>query len=124
MPSDCAWLGVRGAIGLPPRTICPASGGCTPVRTLISVDLPAPFSPISAWISPARTVKSTPSSARTPGKERAIPRICRSSPGIGALLIGRGLRFRQGWVYSQPDRHLPRVAVVPRVVRDGGEVDL
>src|SRR5699024_12060562 len=31
----------------------------TPASTLIRVDLPAPFSPISAWISPARNVRST-----------------------------------------------------------------
>src|SRR5262249_46195952 len=34
---------------------------------LISVDLPAPFSPNSAWTSPRRRSKSTPSSAITPG---------------------------------------------------------
>src|SRR5690348_2744367 len=49
----------------------------------MSVDFPAPFSPISAWISPPRTVKSTPSSARTPGNERLIEAICRR----GELLI-------------------------------------
>jgi hypothetical protein len=30
---------------------------------------------MSAWISPPRTVKSTPSSARTPGNDRLIERI-------------------------------------------------
>src|SRR5947207_6235274 len=34
----------------------------------MSVLLPAPFSPMSAWTSPRRTVKSTSSKARTPGK--------------------------------------------------------
>ena len=38
----------------------PASGGYTPVSSLISVDLPAPFWPIRAWTSPAKTRKSTP----------------------------------------------------------------
>src|SRR4051812_5720991 len=52
----------------------PASGGYTPVRTLISVDLPAPFWPMSACTSPARNVSSTPASACTPGKARAMSR--------------------------------------------------
>src|SRR3984957_10619836 len=36
---------------------------------LISVDLPAPFSPTSARTSPVETEKSTRSSDRTPGKD-------------------------------------------------------
>src|SRR5579863_4652698 len=34
----------------------------------MSVDLPAPFSPTSAWTSPGRISSETPSSAMTPGK--------------------------------------------------------
>ena len=33
------------------------------------VDLPAPFSPSSAWTSPGRTSNDTPESARTPGND-------------------------------------------------------
>ncbi len=51
-----------------PRTLMvPESGGYRPVRMFISVDLPAPFLPTRAWISPSRTSKETPSRARTPG---------------------------------------------------------
>src|SRR5712692_7573423 len=39
----------------------PRSGRWTPPRMRISVDLPAPFSPTTAWISPNATSKSTPS---------------------------------------------------------------
>src|ERR1700761_4336697 len=39
---------------------------------LISVDLPAPFSPNSTWTSPRRKSKSTPSKAITPGKRFEI----------------------------------------------------
>src|SRR5579872_5666833 len=46
----------------------PESGRYTPVMILTSVDLPAPFSPISAWISPPLSSSETSSSARTPGK--------------------------------------------------------
>src|SRR5215471_17571928 len=39
---------------------------------LISVDLPAPFSPNSTWTSPRRRSKSTPSRATTPGNRFEI----------------------------------------------------
>src|SRR5215212_2247937 len=39
-----------------------------PVRILTTVDLPAPFSPMSAITSPARRVIPARCSARTPGK--------------------------------------------------------
>jgi hypothetical protein len=39
-----------------------------PVSTFTMVDLPAPFSPISAVTSPARSSSETPESAFTPGK--------------------------------------------------------
>ena len=42
--------------------------GCTPAITLMSVDLPEPFSPARQWISPRRMVRSTPLSAFTPPK--------------------------------------------------------
>ena len=45
----------------------PLSGCSSPASSFTSVDLPAPFSPSNAWISPCRASKLTPSSARTPG---------------------------------------------------------
>src|SRR4051812_32686071 len=50
-----------------------------PDRILTKVDLPAPFSPISAWTSPAFRSKLTRSSARTPGK--LFEMSCISSKG-------------------------------------------
>src|SRR6516162_9778642 len=38
----------------------PESGRSAPLRIFMSVDLPAPFSPTSAWTSPGRSVRSTP----------------------------------------------------------------
>jgi hypothetical protein len=55
----------------------PESGDSTPVKTLIRVDLPAPFSPIKAWTSPFFKEKSTFSRARTPGKDFVMPLIFR-----------------------------------------------
>src|SRR6476646_10587393 len=43
----------------------------------MSVDLPAPFSPTSAWISPSLRSKVTPSKAFTPGKDFVISVIVR-----------------------------------------------
>src|SRR4051794_21889395 len=73
----------------PDTVMVPASTGYTPVRALMSVDLPAPFSPSREWISPGRRVKSTPSSASTPGKEIEMSRISTaftSSPTASRLL--------------------------------------
>src|SRR5688572_5423810 len=39
----------------------------------ISVDLPAPFSPRRAWISPRRTSRSMPALASTPGNPLVMP---------------------------------------------------
>ena len=50
----------------PSISILPEVSGTTPAITLVSVDLPAPFSPTSAWISPRRRSKSTSSMAGTP----------------------------------------------------------
>src|SRR5579884_1475612 len=44
-----------------------------PERTIMSVVLPAPFAPSSAWISPRRTSKSTRSSATVPGNVFVSP---------------------------------------------------
>src|SRR5215217_6729061 len=43
----------------------PAFGSYMPARTRINVDLPAPFSPTSAWISPRATSSSAPRFACT-----------------------------------------------------------
>src|SRR5438034_11120619 len=51
----------------------PASGWWAPAMTLISVDLPAPFSPTKAWTSPARRSNDTPLSAWTPANALLIP---------------------------------------------------
>src|ERR1700675_2450612 len=46
----------------------PASFEYAPIKILIKVDFPAPFSPTKPCTSPALTPKLTPFRARTPGK--------------------------------------------------------
>ena len=45
----------------------PESGCVKPEIILISVDFPAPFSPIKAWPVPEKTLRLTLFNARTPG---------------------------------------------------------
>src|SRR5437667_9217742 len=54
----------------------------------MSVLLPAPFSPHSAWTSPFSRSKETRSSARTPGNSLLIPRS--SSSAIDPCLYPQG----------------------------------
>src|SRR5947209_17221866 len=73
MPSSIATDGDPISTGRPSIRISPASGLYRPYRTDISVDLPAPFSPSSAWTSPVTTSKSTRSLATTEPNFFVIP---------------------------------------------------
>ena len=64
-PRSSASRGERSATCSPSSSSRPASGASTPATIRPSVDLPAPFSPTSAWIDPRATLSDTPSSART-----------------------------------------------------------
>ena len=76
MPARVASAGSGEGDGRPARRISPVSGRRTPAMILISVDLPAPFSPSTAWIVPRRQAKSTASRARTPAKCFETPVSC------------------------------------------------
>src|ERR1700722_18879333 len=69
MPAACASCGDDHLTFAPSKRSSPSSGVSAPAMILISVDLPAPFSPTSARTSPVETEKSTRSSDRTPGKD-------------------------------------------------------
>src|SRR3954447_23134368 len=61
-------------IGSPLQYPAPWGGDpLLPARSLISVDLPAPFSPSSARIEPARTLRSMRSTASVPPKRLETP---------------------------------------------------
>ena len=66
MPAAMASRGLAKCRSAPSTRIVPRSGRQTPPRMRISVDLPAPFSPTTAWISPARR-----RSRRRRGRRRA-----------------------------------------------------
>ncbi len=75
MPRAMASRALRMATWRPSTAMVPSSGCCSPYSTFISVDLPAPFSPMRAWTSPHSTSKSTSSLATTSGKRFVMPRI-------------------------------------------------
>src|SRR6516225_6998799 len=82
MPAAMASWGLAKWHSSPSRRTTPRSGRWTPPRMRINVDLPAPFSPTTAWISPYATSKSTPSSATV-----APNRLVTSSALTAGLVI-------------------------------------
>src|SRR5438067_4416177 len=68
IPAACDCFALSKIASSPSRTSRPASGRWTPARTLTSVDLPAPFSPTSPCVSPAKSSMCPSSSARTAPK--------------------------------------------------------
>ena len=82
MPAACASRVFVKLTGLPSKIIVPMSGGKTPARMFIIVDLPAPFSPSSAFNRPRRTVMLTPSSALTPGNALELPDRLKQHVGL------------------------------------------
>ena len=64
----------------------PPSGLTEPLITRARVDLPEPFSPVSACTSPARIEKSTSERATTPGKSTVIPSTAINGRSVTASL--------------------------------------
>ena len=67
----------------------PGSGAWKPARVLISVDLPDPFCPTSAWISPGRMSSAAAISARVAPNVFDRP-VMRSAGGAGPVPLRRG----------------------------------
>src|SRR5438034_5746944 len=86
MPEPCAARGELRWTGCPSTKTRPVSGRCSPSSTRISVDLPAPFSPISAVISPALKATDTSRSACTAPKRLLTPSTETTGPVIGGRL--------------------------------------
>src|ERR1700722_17140598 len=75
MPAWRASSGDDACSRRPFSQISPSSGWTEPESTLTSVLLPAPFSPISACVSPPRQLRLAPLSAFTPPKDFCSPVI-------------------------------------------------
>ena len=99
MPSASASPTPRIVTGLPSKTTSPSSGTYTPPRIFMSVDLPAPFSPMSATTSPGPTDRLTAPSAVTPGKRLVMARSS-SREETGGGMAASSL--------SKPDRRTAR----------------
>src|SRR6202042_154412 len=121
MPARCASWGVAKATGFPNSSISPASALCAPDKTLSSVDLPAPFSPRSAWISDGPTSRWTFSSASTPGNRLLTPVILRMGPpdiaGAGDSAAGALAIQERSLIGVLKKEDAPRTARPPALCR-------
>src|SRR5699024_7018911 len=109
--------GVRAGRTSPSIQTVPESGAWAPAMTFVSVDLPEPFSPTSAWIVPRRTWKETSSRARTVPKVLVTPstRTARSSRS-GPSASGRSVVIVVGILRGHVD---PGLVAVDDLVLDG-----
>src|SRR3546814_15225548 len=88
MPSWLISCGGRPRSDRPSNSTEPASGRNRPVSTFRSVDLPAPFGPMIAWIVPSWTCRRTSFSAASPPNRFETPETSRSAMGSALLLPG------------------------------------
>src|SRR5690606_15199008 len=123
IPSAAASTGEEMVTGSPSMRIVPESGVWTPASTFISVDLPAPFSPMRAWTSPRRRSKSTPRRAGAPPKDLVMPSIATSDAmGLLPALVLRQVLAGDhlGWHQHGPLlEFLAREQLLGHLQRDG-----
>src|SRR3954471_20996416 len=99
-PASCAACGEGKVTSPPSNSMRPESLERTPVSTLIRVDLPAPFCPISACTSPRATSRWASVSAATPRNALLTPCIDNRGGGPSATAelpfsgLGDGARGR------------------------------
>ena len=97
MPRRSASTGPFSSTGAPSSFRTPRVGGRWPLTIFISVDLPAPFSPMIAWTSPARTSSETSLSTSIGPNERDSPTASRTECEGPAATFGRS-DLGCGWV--------------------------
>src|SRR5918997_2513254 len=121
MPAARAAAGLSRCTCCPSRSTRPVSGVCTPARTFTSVDLPAPFSPTSAWASPERSSRCAPrraatapndlltsSRARTTAPGAAVRGLCATSTTFHETIHKRcGADHTEGCLRCQRSRAPP-----------------
>src|SRR6516162_6337110 len=101
-----------GRTGLPAKRMSPASGGVTPARILIKVDLPAPFWPRSACTSPLRSSKSIRSRASVPVKRLVRPETVRIGPAPAVVATDRAAVIAPSLVYGVPANREPPAPIL------------
>src|SRR6185436_9643862 len=87
----------------PAKWICPASGRSSPESCLMNVVLPAPFGPITACVSPARTSKSTESVATS--APNVLPSFRTSSRGLFIFSREKAREAALGVQHHQHEDH-------------------
>src|SRR5215470_2912154 len=112
MPSRTRLCGSRSVMSRPSRKMLPEVGRSTPVNRLMSVVLPAPFGPISAWRAPFWTASETLSVATIPPKFFSSVLVS-STGGIGLSGFAREARL---------DVALERVGALGDLRREGKNV--
>src|SRR3954467_3857644 len=101
MPAAFASAVDLKSTGRPSSRNSPASRWYRPAMILTSVDLPAPFSPTSAWIEPGQGVRSPERSATRGRNDLATPRStsagCAAGAGadVATLSLHRGVETIQ-----------------------------
>ena len=109
MPWRSASVGARNEVGRPANWMDPASGWIWPERIRSNVDLPEPFSPISACTSARLTRSVAPRSACTPPYRLCMPsasRIGGASCMSGVTTVLRGGLRASPRRPAQPDREM------------------
>src|SRR6266498_2161521 len=88
-PRWARWSGRRARMFSPLNRTSPAVTWYPgrPISTFASVDFPLPFGPISAWVSPWRTVRSMPFRISLPSTVAWRPRISSSTVVAGASFV-------------------------------------
>ena len=88
--------------------IAPRVGARWPARIFISVDLPAPFSPMIAWTSPARTLTETSLKTSIGPNERDKPTASRTGPSgpAPARFFSPASDMRPRWSKRPPSKRV------------------
>src|SRR5918999_240160 len=109
IPRFRASMGESIVTSSPSRRIWPSSGWWTPLRHLMSVDLPAPLSPSSARISPSRNSRLT--SSRASVAPNRFVRLLTSRIGVSAV-CSRPTSFPLGLEGAETPLEIPAKHVV------------
>ena len=121
MPCASASLTPAKATGLPSTCSVPALGSIWPARIFISVDLPAPFSPRTAWTRPGRRSRLIPRSTGTGPNALLTPRAERMGGAdiSCSLLMLPAARLCVGGVPRKPIRSPWAASTVVAAWADG-----